>query len=89
MLVNTPAQAESLLRSLEQAAGGISLCANTNKTELICYKSEEAIPTLSGKAIKLVDQHPHLGSNISSTESECVYAQRRWGMLLTGYRTYK
>ena len=32
LLTNTPAQAESLLHSLEQAAGGISLHMNTNKT---------------------------------------------------------
>ena len=30
LFVNTPAQAESLLRSLEQAAGSIGLCVNAN-----------------------------------------------------------
>ena len=33
LLVNTPAQAESLLQSLEWVAGGIGLHVNTDKTE--------------------------------------------------------
>ena len=37
LLVNTPAQAESLLYSLERAAGGISLHVNANKTEYMCF----------------------------------------------------
>ena len=32
---NTPAQAESLLHSLEQAAGNIGVCVDTNKTEFM------------------------------------------------------
>ena len=32
LLANTPAQAKSLLHSLEQAAGGIYLYVNINKT---------------------------------------------------------
>ena len=36
LLKNTPAQTESLLHSLEQAAGGISLYMNANKTEYVC-----------------------------------------------------
>ena len=35
LLVNTPAQAESLWHSLETATGGIGLHVNTNKTEYI------------------------------------------------------
>ena len=33
LLMNTPAQAESLLQSLQQAVGEISLYSNANKTE--------------------------------------------------------
>ena len=35
---NEPAQAESLLHSLEQTAGGIELYVNVNKTEFMCLK---------------------------------------------------
>ena len=46
LLTNTPAQAESLLHSLEQSAGGISFYVNANKTK---FKQEASISTLSGK----------------------------------------
>ena len=36
LLTNTPAQAETLLHSLEQAAGGIVLNVNADQTEYIC-----------------------------------------------------
>ena len=42
--------------SLEQAAGGIILYENVNKTEFMCFKQEGAISILSGKPLKLVDQ---------------------------------
>ena len=38
LLTNTPAQDKSLLRSQEQAARGICLYVNTNKTEFMCFK---------------------------------------------------
>ena len=38
LLTITIAQAESLLRSLEQAAGGIGLHENANKIEFMCFK---------------------------------------------------
>ena len=65
----TPAQAESLLHSLEQAAGNIGFYMNTNKTEFVYFKQEGVISTLIGKPLKFVDQFTYLGSNISSTES--------------------
>ena len=37
LLANTPAQAESPLHIQKQAAGGISLNLNTNKTEFMCF----------------------------------------------------
>ena len=39
-LSNTPAQAKAKLHSLEQAAGGIVLYLNANKTEHILNKKE-------------------------------------------------
>ena len=38
VLVNTPAQAESLQHSLKQAAGGIGFFVKANKTEFMCFK---------------------------------------------------
>ena len=38
----------------------IRLNVNANKTELMCFKQEGAITTLSGWAVKLVDQFIHL-----------------------------
>ena len=37
-LANTHVQAESLLHSREQAAIGVGLNVNANKTEYICFK---------------------------------------------------
>ena len=47
LLINTPAQAKSMLYCLEQAAGGISLYVNADKTEFIYFKQQGAISTLS------------------------------------------
>ena len=38
LLANTPAQTKSLLHSLQQAAGGIGLYVNANKTEFMYFK---------------------------------------------------
>ena len=67
LLANTPAQAESLLHSPEQATGGIGLYMNAMRA--MCFK-QGTLFTLSGKPLKLVDQFIYLGSNISSTESD-------------------
>ena len=64
VLANSPAQAESQLHSPEQAAEGIGLYVNTNKTELMHFNQEGAISTLSGKPLKLVDQSTYFSSNI-------------------------
>ena len=69
LLTNTLAQAESLLHSLEQAARGVGLYVNTDKTEFMCYNQDGAIDSLSGKSLKMVDHFVYLGSNISNTES--------------------
>ena len=52
-LAKISAQAESLLHSLEQAAGGISLSVNTNKVEYMCFKQKEAISTFMRQACKI------------------------------------
>ena len=39
-LANTPAQAESLLHTLEQVASGICLHVNADKTEYMCFNQK-------------------------------------------------
>ena len=43
LLANTPAQAESLLNSLEQAAGNIGLHLNADKTEYMYFNQKDNI----------------------------------------------
>ena len=70
LLINTPAQAESLLLSLEQPARGIGLSVKAFTREYIHCKQKEAVSTLRGKPLKFVDQFTYLGSKILSTESD-------------------
>ena len=56
LLANTPTQVESLLHSLEQAAGGIDLCVNREKIEFICFNQRGDISTLNGRSQRLVDK---------------------------------
>ena len=70
LLANTLAQAESLLYSLEQAAAGIELRVNSDKTEYMCFNSRCDISTLNGSSLKLVDKLTYLKSTISSTEND-------------------
>ena len=64
LLANSPTQAESLLHSLEQAAGGIGLHANADKTECMSFNQKGHISTLKGGSLKLVDKSTYLGSSI-------------------------
>ena len=70
LLVNAPAQAETLLHSLEGAAAGIGLYVNGHRTEYKCFTQTGYIPTLNGGALKLVDKSTYLGSSVSSTETD-------------------
>ena len=56
LLANSPAQAESLLHCLEQAAGGIGLHVNADKIEYMCFNQRGNISTLKGGPLKLVDK---------------------------------
>ena len=69
LLANSPAQAESLLHSLEWAAGDIDLHDNTDKTEYVCFNLRSYISTLKGGPLKLVDKFTYLGSSVSSTKN--------------------
>ena len=70
LLANLPAQVKSLLHNLEQAAGGIGLYVNANKTEYMCFNQRGAISTLKGDPLKLADKFTYLRSSISSTEND-------------------
>ena len=70
LLANTPAQAESLLHSLECSAGSIGLHVNADNTEYMCFNQSGDISTLSGGPLKLVDKFTYLRSSISSTEND-------------------
>ena len=70
ILANTPAQAETLLHSLERAVAGIGLHVNAHKTEYMCFNQAGGISTLGGCSLKLVDKFTNLGSSVSSTEKD-------------------
>ena len=70
LLTNTPAQAESLLHCIEQAAWGIGLYMNSDEKEFMCFNQDAAISSLNGKPLKLVDHFTFLGSKISSTKND-------------------
>ena len=70
LLANTPAQAETLLHSLEWETSGIGLHVNTNKTEYMCFNQRGDISTRNGRSLKLVDKFTYLGSSVSSTETD-------------------
>ena len=69
LIVNTPAQSESLLLSLEQAAGGIGVHVNADKTEYMCFNQRD-FSTLKSGPLKLVDKFTYLRSSISSTKND-------------------
>ena len=55
LLANAPAQAETLLHSLERTAAGIGLHVNVHRTEYMRFNQTGDISTLNGSALKLVD----------------------------------
>ena len=59
---NAPAQAETLLHSLQRAAAGIGLHVNPHKTEYMCFNQTDDISTLNGSSLKLVDKFTYLGT---------------------------
>ena len=69
-MANAPAQAKTLLHSLERAASGIGLRVNAHKTEYMCLNQTGDTSTLNGSSLKLVDKFTYLGSSVSSTETD-------------------
>ena len=52
ILANAPAQAETLLHSLERAVASIGLHVNAHKTEYMCFNQTGDISTLGGSSLK-------------------------------------
>ena len=70
ILANVPAQAKTLLHSLERAAVGIGLHINAHKMEYMCFNQTGNISTLDGSSLKLVGKFTYLGSSVSSTKKD-------------------
>ena len=70
LLANAPAQAETLLHSLERAAAGIGPYVNEHKTEYMCFNQKGNISTQNRSSLKLVDRFSYQGSSVSSTETD-------------------
>ena len=70
LLANTPAQAKTLLHSLEWAAAGIGLHINAYKMEYMCLNQRVDISTQNGSSLKLVVKFTYLGSSVSSTKTD-------------------
>ena len=56
LLANTPAQAETLLHSMERVAASIGLHVNAHKTEHVCFNQRGDISAQNGSSLKLVDK---------------------------------
>ena len=70
ILADIPAQAETLLHSLERAAADIGLYVNAHKMEYMCFNQTGNIFTLGSSSLKLVDKFTYLGSSVSSTKKD-------------------
>ncbi len=62
LLANTPAQAETLLHSLERAAAGVGLHINAYKVSYMFFNQSGDISTLNSSSLKLVDKFTYLVS---------------------------
>ena len=70
LLANAPAQAETLVHSLERNAAGIGLHIHTHKMEYMSFIERGDISTLHGSSLKLVDKFTYLGRSVSSIEND-------------------
>ena len=87
-LANAPAQAETLLQSLEQSAAGIGLHVNRHKTEYMSLNQRGDISTQNGSFLKLVGKFTYLESSVSSIEIGMNTWLGKHGQLSIGYRSY-
>ena len=70
LLSIAPAQAKTLLHSLERVAAGIGLNVNAVKTEYMYFNQTGDISTLNRSSLKLVDKFTYLRSSVSSTKRD-------------------
>ena len=75
LLTNTPTQDESQLNSLKQAAGGIGLHVDVDKTKYMCFNQRGDISKLNDGSLKLVDKFTYLKSSVSSTKNDYVISK--------------
>ena len=68
LLANTPAQAKTLLHSLERTAAATSLQVNPHKTECTCFNQTDDISTLNGSSLKLVEAVSHQPKQTSTRD---------------------
>ena len=73
ILANAPAQAETLLHSLERTTSGISLHINAHKTEYMCFNQTGDISTLNVISLKLVDKFTYLDIDMRLTKAWTAY----------------
>ena len=79
LLANVPAQAETLLHSLEWAAAGIGLLVNAHKTEYMCSNQTGDISTLNSSSLKLVAKFTYLGSSVSLAKTDInMWLAKAW-----------
>ena len=69
-MLNTPAQTETLLDSLERAVAGRGVHVKADKTEYVCFNQRGDISTGNGNSLELVDKFSYLRSSVSSTETD-------------------
>ena len=82
LLANTPHQAKTLLHSLEQAASGIGLHVNADKTEYMFFNQRGDVSTLNDSSLKLVDKFTFLETIVSSTEEDVnMWPRKEWTAL--------
>ena len=89
LLANTTTSAESMLHSLHQIAGCISLRVDAIKMDYMYFNRWGAISTLNGCLLKLVNKFTHLDSSLSSTEVMSISTERKCGLLSMGYQSYR
>ena len=87
LLANTPAQAKTLLHSLERAAGGIGLHVSADKTEYMCFNQRGDIFTLNGSSLKLMDKFTYLGSSLINWMLQTIL-NKSWMQHLTKQQLY-
>ena len=88
LLANTPAQAKSLLHSLEQAAGSMELHVNADKTEYMSFNQSGNISTLNDSSetreqVHLLQKTPSHLLNMTS-----IRDKQRYGQLSKSYQSY-